>query len=559
MRTARRLFLIYTVAVVNILTTLLPIWPGRYRVLAHGVPVALILASQHVTLFAGISMLLLAYPAAHRHRRSTQLLMACTGLAMSANLLKGLDIEEAIINGLLLWLLWRERHQQHDRPLRYTIVDVARLALLLTAVTVAYNIAGKATLAALHRMVEHSENAVPRMALGAHVLTAKLPLQLRWYHETELLLPVFVIVVILIFSWTSLLRSQGQQAGEDDPYRRFGRASHNSLAYLARRHDVLTFLDPDGRGAITYRCVGRVALQIGAILAREDERLAVYRAFCDFCRTQRLIPSAVALSQDERPLARLCGMHTIPIGTEAVVNLRDFALEKLGKKMRWAQRSLSKRGFRCELLPANEVTGPLRVALDGIDDEWRQIRGGQLHGCCMTLGRFPTRADGDCLIATATDEAGVPVAYLTLLPGGEGFYSLDLTRRRRQAPNAITEFLLIEVLTQLKERAATQVSLNFSTFSSLASTRGGHAALKLVGKAVQLGSLEAFNAKFCPNWVPRYVAVPSWWYLPDVTYAILHVEGVDRMVINAVARWFRHHTAQLGSAGGVPRLSSELG
>jgi lysyl-tRNA synthetase class 2 len=265
----------------------------------------------------------------------------------------------------------------------------------------------------------------------------------------------------------------------------------------------------------------------------------VYRGFVAYCDKQRLVPAAVALSQEERPIARACGMRTMTVGTEAIVTLADFSVDRLIKKMRWAQRSLSKRGFRCEILSAAEITTPLRIALDRIDAEWRDSRGGETHGFSMTLGRFPTHADPDCLIAIMRDEHAQPVAYLTLLPGGEGLYSLDLTRRMHAAPNAAMEFLTMETLTQLKQRGVTQVSLNFSTMSSLASSKSGNAALKLVGRVFQLGTLEAFNAKFRPEWVPRYTAFPSLFSFPDVAYAILKVEGVDKMVVNAAKRSVR--------------------
>jgi lysyl-tRNA synthetase class 2 len=200
----------------------------------------------------------------------------------------------------------------------------------------------------------------------------------------------------------------------------------------------------------------------------------------------------------------------------------------------------------------------MQIALDHIDEEWRLARGGRSHGCCMTLGRFPTPSDADCLIAVATNELGIPVAYLTLLPGGPGYYSLDLTRRLQHAPNAIMEFLLLEVLGTLQEQAVTKVSLNFSTFSSLASVRGIRFVMSTLDRAIQLRSLEAFNAKFRPTWVPRYLVVPSWYHLPDVAYAILALEGVDRMLTNALVRRLRHAPSRVPAAADFrPQLQSD--
>jgi lysylphosphatidylglycerol synthetase-like protein (DUF2156 family) len=327
--------------------------------------------------------------------------------------------------------------------------------------------------------------------------------------------------------------------GSEDLYARFGRASHNSLAYLAQRADVLRFVDSQAGGAITYRQIGRIAVQIGAILSPPERREAVYRAFLNFCRGRNLIPSAAAISADEREVVQSCGMHTLNIGTEAIVDLAKFRMEQLSKKMRWVQRSLGRRGYSISLHKASTIHRSLQIALYGIDQEWRAARGGHSHGCCMTLGRFPNFNDSECLVAVASNDVGIPVAYLTLLPGGEGYYSLDLTRRAQRAPNAIIEFLLLGVLCELARQGVTQVSLNFSTLSSLASVRGLKRVMAALDKVIQLGSLEAFNSKFKPAWVPRYLVLPSWYYLPDVAYAILALEGVDQMLVNALIRRFR--------------------
>lgn len=553
MRSARQLLFIYAIAIINILSTLLPAWPMRYALLTRGLDPALLLVAQYVTLFAGATMLVLAYPAAEGHRRAAQALMLCTGAAILANLLKGLDVEEAFLNGVLLVTLWRARARLHRIPLRYTPVDLARLGLLLVVITRVYSLTGRVLLRGIHFLLRRGENAMPRLDRLIHRWALQLRLEHAWFHESQLLLPLFLLGIFLIISWTSLRQAVGGYHG-DDLYERFGRASHNSLAYLARRNDVSTFLDPEGRGAITYRVVGRVALQIGAILAPASERSAVYQAFLAHCKAEHLIPAAAALDAEERAIAREYGMRSIAIGTEAVVDLRAFVVETLSKKMRWAQRSLTKRGYAATLLASAAIPAQIRVTLDRIDAEWRAARGGETHGCCMTLGRFPRRDDTGCFVSMACDATGAPVAYLTLLPGGEGYYSLDLTRRSHDAPNAIMEFLLIETLRQLKERGAAKVSLNFSTFSSLASSRGGALFLRAFGRAVQLQSLETFNAKFRPSWVPRYAVFPSWSSVPDVIYAVAVVEGLHHMLHNAL----RRATGQIAHMQPEPRrLRSE--
>jgi lysylphosphatidylglycerol synthetase-like protein (DUF2156 family) len=535
------------VAAVNIVSALLPIWPWRYMLLADRVPLRLIFVAHSACVLLGMAMLLLAYPAARRHRRSAHLLLTCALLAILANLLKGLDFEEALLNAVLVGVLWRGRQHLEDFPLRYTAVDLVRLGIILVALDRLYSLTGAAIIRGLHALMLQGSSDVPLLNHVIHLLTGKLALQRHWFHESQLVVPLFLVGLFGILSWRSALGARQQRTSAADAYARFGRASHNSLAYLANRDDVSTFADPAGRGVITYRRVGRVAVQIGAILCAPDDTAAVYSAFRIFCKRERLIPAAVALTERERDAVHTHGMRSLPIGTEAVVDLGAFAVERLSKKMRWAQRSLRNRGYRISLLGAAELPVLLRLRLHAVDEEWRAARGGEAHGCCMTLGRLPVESDPDCLIAVASDQHGVPVGYLTLLPGGEGYYSLDLTRRTTAAPNAIIEFLLLEVLERLRDRGAVTVSLNFSTFSSLSSLPGGAALLRVLSRIFQLSSLEAFNNKFKPRWEPRYLVFPSWAALPDVLYAVMTLEGVGRMVLNTSRRAVRRQRPSLAA------------
>ncbi|MGH2504765.1 MAG: phosphatidylglycerol lysyltransferase domain-containing protein, partial [Ktedonobacterales bacterium] len=415
MRTALKTLLIYLVGLINIGSTLLPIWPRRYHLLTALLPVQGALVAQHLTLFAGVLMLLLAYPVAQGHRRAAWLLMGCALLAVVANLAKGLDVEEALANLALLATLWRTRARFHDIPLRYTLVDLARLGGALFLIQALYALSGRAVLALLHRMEDRLTTWNPaapgRHGWALHALTAHAGLEHLFLSEADLALPAFLVCVFLVISWTALAQIERDlEAG--DLYRRFGRSSHNSLAYIANRGDTRTFIASQGRGAISYKLVGRVALQIGAMLGPASERHAVYTEFRAWLRAEGLIPAAVALAPEERAVV-VAGMRSIAIGREAVVDLTSFSVEGLSKKMRWAQRSLTKRGYRCALLPATEITGALRAALARIDDEWRTVRGGQNYGCFMTLGRFPKPQDAACLVGLMRDPVGEPMAYLT--------------------------------------------------------------------------------------------------------------------------------------------------
>jgi phosphatidylglycerol lysyltransferase len=555
MRVALRASLFYLVALVNILTTLFPAWPRRLELLTTFAPVALTLAAQHVTLFAGVGMLLLAWPAAQRQRRAAHMLLACAMIAVVVNLLKGLDVEEALVDLFLAITLWNSCDRWRDIPVRYTVVDLARLGLILVGFGLIYAIAGRGVVIGLHALEDHIEALRlnwPSAARLAYRMTRHLGLQRAFLGESQYVLPAFLVALFLFVSWTSLAHIAPQETPAD-LYPRLGRSSRNSLVYLAHRGDTRTFVTADGRGAISYRLIGRIALQVGAILGPASERARIYVEFRAWLRSERLIPAAVALAHDERPIAAAAGMRTIPIGREAVVDLTTFSIERLAKKLRWAQRSLTKRGYRCELVPASELTYTIRAALEQIDAEWRRRRGGLDIGCAMTLGRLPGPHEPECLIGLLRDSNDELVAYLSLLPGGEGYYSLDLTRRRERAPNAAMEFLMLETLAALRARSATAVSLNFAIFSGMAKRHSSKTLERLFTAAFQSSTLEVFNNKFLPGWTTRYLALRSWLDIPDVLYAILVAEGADRVLYNALSQAWRRLAMR------HPRVTAEGG
>ncbi|HET9980493.1 MAG TPA: hypothetical protein VFQ32_08610, partial [Ktedonobacterales bacterium] len=208
MRAALKTLLIYLVGLINIGSTLLPIWPRRYHLLTALVPVRFALVAQHLTLFAGVLMLLLAYPAARGHRRVAWLLMSCAALAVVMNLVKGLDVEEALINLALLVALWRARKHFHDIPLRYTVVDLARLGVALLVIQALYALSGRAMLVLLRRLEDRLSAWNPttpgRHGWALRTLTAHLRLEHLFLSEADLALPVFLVGVFIFISWTAL-------------------------------------------------------------------------------------------------------------------------------------------------------------------------------------------------------------------------------------------------------------------------------------------------------------------------------------------------------------------
>jgi lysyl-tRNA synthetase class 2 len=135
-------------------------------------------------------------------------------------------------------------------------------------------------------------------------------------------------------------------------------------------------------------------------------------------------------------------------------------------------------------------------------------------------------------VLVARHEDGSVGGFLQFVPAfGRAAQSLSLMRRRHDAPNGMTEFMIARAIELLRERGVREVSLNFAAFARLLREPQGLLE-RAAGKAIALGDtwfqlerLYRFNAKFFPHWEPRYLMYERRFGLPRAGIAVLWIEG----------------------------------
>ena len=177
----------------------------------------------------------------------------------------------------------------------------------------------------------------------------------------------------------------------------------------------------------------------------------------------------------------------------------------------------------------------------------------------MALGRLEDPLDGDCVMVQARDEDGNMRGFLSFVPWGRNGLSLDLMRRDPSAGNGLVELMV----TALAENAATfgvgRVSLNFAMFRE-AFERGAQIGagplarlwrqgLLLASRTWQLESLYRSNAKYLPDWQPRFMCFEYASDLPRVGTAAGNAEGFLTRPSLAMLRGKRHGQDALETGG----------
>ncbi|MCU1489250.1 MAG: hypothetical protein JWM85_655 [Acidimicrobiaceae bacterium] len=317
-------------------------------------------------------------------------------------------------------------------------------------------------------------------------------------------------------------------------------ASHcaGSLDYFALRSDKRHFFYGDS--VVTYGRYGRVCLVSPDPIGPVHEREACWHAFLAFADEHAWVVSVLGARKDWLAVYRSARMRTLYVGDEAVIDVASFELSGGRRKsLRQAVNRVGRHGYSVSFHDPCEVDPKLARALHEIRGSART--GKRERGFSMTLGRLFDREDTGLLLAVAHAPDGRPVAFCQFVPGASGGtadaggMSLDLMRGERgEHPNGLVDFVVVATIEELRARKVSTVALNFATMRAVLADDGDKGPvrwlqrqlLRRLSRVFQIESLWRFNAKYDPEWHPRYLAYECAADLPAVGLAITRAESL---------------------------------
>ena len=491
------------VGVLGIVSALTPEMADRVQIVRGILPPGWPEAARVLTVTLAVGLIWLSLALAKRRRRAWQLAIVVVVASAIAHLAKGLDFEEATISLLLLAALvhWRRRFDVPGDPAS------VRPLLGLGAALV----------------------GIAAFAGGTEWRGIELP-----HRVGDGLLGLGVVCgMFALYFW---LRPFGHAVAQTVGERRMARAlvdayGSDSLAFFALRRDKSYLFSPSRRAFLAYRVVAGTALVSGDPVGDEaeiDELLAELRRIVH-ANGWRL--AVVGASDAHLERYRALGLKSISIGEEAVLRPEEFSLEgRAIRKVRQSVSRLQKAGYSFRIVPADEVPPALEAELEDVSAAWR--RGEPERGFSMALDDLYIPGT---MLALAEDADGHVGGFLHIVPSpAGGGWSLSAMRRRPDAPNGLTEFLVVETLVWARETGASELSLNFCALTDfLAPERVTTPTKRVVRRGLlaaddvfQLERLYSFNRKFFPEWRRRYICVERLTDLPAVGLAYLHAESL---------------------------------
>ncbi|MEU4448126.1 bifunctional lysylphosphatidylglycerol synthetase/lysine--tRNA ligase LysX [Actinosynnema sp. NPDC050801] len=343
----------------------------------------------------------------------------------------------------------------------------------------------------------------------------------------------------------------------------------DSLGYFATRRDKSVVFAPNGRAALTYRVLAGTTLASGDPVGDEEAWPLAVRAWLTEAGRYGWLPGVLGASERGARVYAAAGLKALEIGDEAVLDVREFTLTGPERRaVRQAVNRVERAGYTSRVrrhaeIPADELASILDLA-----QRWRGAE--TERGFSMALGRLGDPTDGRCVMVEAYDAAGELRGLLSFVPWGRRGLSLDLMRRDRAAENGLNEYMVAELVAAGARLGVQRVSLNFAMFRAVFEEgekigagpvlRAWRRVLSLGSRFFQLESLYRSNAKYGPDWLPRYLCFTRTRHLPRVSIAAGVAEGfvpnLRALFRRGSSRALRYENSDAGFASAVAEIDA---
>jgi phosphatidylglycerol lysyltransferase len=501
--------LVLITGVVLLLSGSLPSEERSIRILRDILPLPILETSHLIGSLIGLALVFLAHALYRRVDAGYHLAFMLLAASLCTSLLKGLDYEEMTVSFFTLSALWLSRSSFNRKASIMAGIYAPGWMLSILLILGASIWLGFFS----YKHVEYShdlwwqftfEDDAPRF-LRASLLTT---------------------LVCIGGGLTYLLRPAPLQAalpGKDELQKAaciIVHASH-SEANLALLGDKRLLFSDDGQGFIMYQVQGRSWIAMDDPVGPATCRQSLAWKFREMAdrhggRTvfYQIPPASIALYVD-------MGLTALKLGEEAIVKLRDFALEGRHRSgLRQAHHRAERGGLRFEIAPAWEVPA-LIPQLKHVSDRWLAEKNAHEKGFSLGffhaeyLSRFPCALvwHDDALLAFANVWTTADKHEL----------SIDLMRYLPDAPRGIMDYLFIELMLYGSHEGYEQFNLGMAPLAGLENHplaplwhRVGTAIFSQGEHFYNFKGLRAYKDKFNPVWQSRYLAAPGGLALPAV-------------------------------------------
>jgi phosphatidylglycerol lysyltransferase len=525
---------------ITLFSLMKPPLPARAALLHSVFPLEFLQLSRFSTLLTGFALVISSVNIYRRKRRAYQIVLVLSMLSILFHLTKGLDYEEALFSLLLLCLLLCTRRSftvSSSLPdLRSELIRLGIAAI----VAFGYGVGGfwlldRREFGVNFTLADSIHRTLLFLALIGDPHIAPHTRHARWFLESLYLITitasgysVFALFRPALYRFTTLPR---ERATATAILRQHGRSA---LDYFKNWPDKSFFFSDSEKSFIAYSVGSNFAVVLGDPVGPEEEMELVIRRFSTFCRENDWRLAFHATLPDFLPIYRRLGFKKLKVGDDAVVDLAQFDLAgKSMKKIRHTIRSIENERVRT-IRHEPPIPDSILAEVKAVSDEWLKIPGRRERR--FSLGMFDPGYLRSTPLFTAEREDGRVLAFVNIIPSyRKGEATVDLMRRRTDAPNGIMDFLFIKLFLHFKQSGFERFNLGMAPMAGFQAReeasveeRAVHFFFQRMNFLFSYRGLHEYKAKFATHWEPRYEIYRRALDLPRLAIALGKIAEVGR-------------------------------
>ncbi len=293
------------------------------------------------------------------------------------------------------------------------------------------------------------------------------------------------------------------------------RHGYNSNDFLALYDSWQYYVCDEPPGAVMYVKRGRTLIACGDPLTASENLPALLRGFVDHARGHGCRAAFLGASERLAAVAAGQGFGALKVGEEPFFDLADYAPRgDRAKKVRSAVNQARRSGVTTQLYrPADGLDAAIEAGARRICQAWQAGRPTGELGFGLTLEPFTAREVKRYVIAR---HDGRMVGFLACSPmTARDAYYLEDVIRAPDAPNGVTELLVLTALAALRDEGVRFATLGVAPLAGVErQPYGQYAVLRRalsfirqhLNGAYHFASLNHYKRKYAPSfWEGSYL------------------------------------------------------
>ncbi len=534
------------VGCVDILSAITPSLTERIRILQPFLSDATRHGFRLAAVLAGFGLLMISRSLWRRKRAAWTITLVLLITSFVSHLIKGLDFEEASIVAAMIFWLWRVRRHYQVPSDSLSLMHGVRVLVLSIFMTTVYGTLGlylldrhfavhygfyEALLQTLTMFFEfYNPGLEPITGFGRYFATSIYVVGLVSLTSS------LVLMLRSVFIRQPATRAERERA--TGIVQSYGMSSLASITLLPDKSYYFT----SGGSAVAFVTNSGIGLALGDPIGPALDAASAIEEFRSYCIAHDWRPAFYQTLPDHLEIYRANDFDTLCIGQEAVVDVRSFSIEGGAmKSVRTSVNRLSRLGFTADVLEpplSQKRLEELRL----ISDEWLA----EMHGSekRFSLGWFDENYIRSCPIMAVRSESGTIVAFANIISEYQrNEATIDLMRRRSDAPNGTMDFLFVKLFEWAAEMGRDTFNLGLSPLAGVGENPDDPIVEKTLGFVYEhlnqfysFKGLHSFKEKFRPQWSPRYLVYDGLATLLTTSYAIVRADSGSRLVASMLGK-----------------------